>query len=65
MKIPFVYTIEASFCGNVATSDNYLTEDYRNIGETLFNGVFLYLSKELCADGKLKAIMRPEQERHL
>lgn len=65
LKMPYVYTMESSFCGDENSSENYSIEDYHRIGENLFRGVFLYLTKELSVDGKLRAVIHPEHVRNL
>lgn len=43
LKIDYVYTLEASFCGNEG-GQNYQTTDYEKIGSKLCTGICLYFS---------------------
>lgn len=59
LKSPFIYTMESSFCGDGNSTENYSIEDYKSIGGKLFEGMFLYLTKELSTDGRLRSVIRP------
>jgi hypothetical protein len=51
--------MESSFCGDGNSTENYSIEDYKSIGGKLFEGMFLYLTKELSTDGRLRSVIRP------
>ena len=52
LKLPFIYTLESSFCGNEGTNENYTMADFQRIGAGLVEGMFVYFSDEIAAVSK-------------
>lgn len=65
LRLPYVYTMESSFCGDEGSTSNYMIEDYRSIGEKLSEGMFLYLTKDISSDLKLRIGINPDYARTL
>jgi hypothetical protein len=57
LKLPHVYTLEASFCSDENSLDNYSIQDLNRIGGKLVDGFVIYLAKDLSQDKKLKTEM--------
>lgn len=49
LKLPYIYTLESSFCGDEGTNNNYTPTDLQKIGGTLVEGMLVYLSAEIYA----------------
>lgn len=52
LKLPFIYTLESSFCGDEGTNDNYTIADLTRIGAKLVEGMCTYLSSEMAVRRK-------------
>jgi hypothetical protein len=49
LKLPYIYTLESSFCGDEGSNVNYSIDDLNNIGDKLVEGICIYLSTEIAS----------------